>query len=65
MSYQIGDKMPPNKYFPFNYKGNIVTPIIGGYEIFGKHVTTLEEVDALLAENYKAFQESINRGNAK
>jgi hypothetical protein len=65
MSYQIGDKMPPNKYFPFNYKGNIVKPVIGGYEIFGQKVTTLDEVDTLINNAYNSLIQSIIRGNAK
>jgi len=37
-----------DRYGTFNYNGVLVTRLIGGWEVFGKKVSTKEEVDEVI-----------------
>jgi len=41
------------------YKGTLVKKIIGGFQVFGKNVKTLEEVDAIINQSCEAIKQSI------
>lgn len=44
---------------PFNHRGCIVTPLIGGYEVFNKKATTMEQVDKIIDESLNHLQNSL------
>lgn len=44
---------------PFNHRGCIVTPLIGGYEVFNNKATTMEEVDKIIDESLNHLQNSL------
>jgi len=43
----------------FNYKGNVVEILVGGFKIFGKKCLTIEQVDDVIEESKKNLQKSI------
>ena len=43
----------------FNYKGNVVEILVGGFKIFGKKCLTIEQVDDVIEEAKTAIQKSI------
>lgn len=44
-----------------NFRGNLLEKSGSGYIFSGKYHATLEEVDITLNEQYKAFNNSINK----
>lgn len=47
--------------FPINYRGCLVTPLVGGYEAFGRKVRTPKEVDDLIDDAHKVIENSIKK----
>lgn len=43
----------------FNYKGNVVEILVGGFKIFGKKCLTIEQVDDVIEESKINLQKSI------
>ena len=43
----------------FNYKGKLVLKLIGGFEVFGQKVKTMEEVDEVIKKGYGVIEKSI------
>ena len=43
----------------FVYLGVIVTRLIGGYEVLGQKVKTMEEVDEVIKKGYGVIEKSI------
>ena len=44
------------------YRGCLVTKLIGGWEVWGKRVSTTDEIDQLIDEAGTILNESIDRG---
>lgn len=44
------------------YRGCLVTKLIGGWEVWGKRVSTPDEIDQLIDEAGTILNESIDRG---
>lgn len=45
----------------FTHSGVIVTRLIGGYEVLGYKVKTIEEVDEVIKKGYKTIEKSIHK----
>jgi hypothetical protein len=44
-----------------NYRGFVLTRLIGGYEIMGHKVKTPQEVDKVIEQAYSSLEKSIDR----
>ena len=61
MNYQRDKIQQMNVTTLFQYRGCLVEKIIGGYRVFNKKVTSMDDVDDLIDESLRTVGKSIVR----
>jgi len=61
MNYQRDKIQQMNVTTLFQYRGCLIEKIIGGYRVFNKKVTSMDDVDDLIDESLRTVGKSIVR----